>query len=52
VTLWRSPDGKEYTWTFDGPIREALERFVRRHGVTFEAAARALAESGFAWMAR
>ncbi|HZL43018.1 MAG TPA: hypothetical protein VFD66_07030 [Verrucomicrobiae bacterium] len=52
VTLWRSPDGKNHAWTFDGPIRNALERFARRHGVTFDTAARALAETGFDWMRR
>lgn len=52
VTLWRSPDGKDHTWTFDGPIRKALERFARRHGMTFEAAAHALAKTEFDWMRR
>jgi hypothetical protein len=52
VTLWRSPDGKRCTWTFDGPIRKALERFARRHGIPFDTAARALAETGFDWMRR
>jgi hypothetical protein len=52
VTLWRSQDGKEHTWTFDGPIRKALERFARRHGLTFDMAARALAETEFDWMRR
>jgi hypothetical protein len=51
VTLWRSPDGKDHTWTFDGPIRHELERFARRHGLSFDTAARALAESAFNWMA-
>jgi hypothetical protein len=51
VTLWRSPDGKSHTWTFDGRIRKALERFAQRHGMTFDTAARALAESAFNWMA-
>jgi len=41
VTLWRSPDGKNHAWTFDGPIRNALERFARRHGVTFDTRPRA-----------
>jgi hypothetical protein len=52
VTLWRGPDGKEHVWTFDGPICEELARSARRHGLTFDTAARALAESAFDWMAR
>ena len=52
VTLWRGLDGKDHVWTFDGPIREELARFARRHGITFETAARALAEPAFDWMAR
>jgi hypothetical protein len=52
VTLWRSPDGKDRAWTFDGPIRKALEKFARRQGVPFETAARALAETRFDWMMR
>jgi hypothetical protein len=50
VTLWRSPDGKDRHFTFEGPIREALERFARRHGVSFDMAARVLAETRFDWM--
>ena len=52
VTLWRSPDGKDHVWTFDGPISEEIERYARRYGITFETAARALAEAGFGWMKR
>ena len=51
VTLWRSPDGKGQAWNFDGPIRQEIARFARRHGLTFETAARALAETAFEWMA-
>lgn len=52
VTVWRSPDGKDHRWTFDGPIREDIEEYARRHGIAFDKAARALAEAGFAWMKR
>ena len=52
VSCWASVDGKDHVWTFDGPIREALEMFARRHGLTFETVARALAETSFDWMAR
>ena len=52
VTLWRSPDGKHHVWTFDGPIREDIEKYARRHGIVFDMAARALAEAGFGWMKR
>jgi hypothetical protein len=52
VTLWQSPDGKAQVWTFEGPIRLAVERFALRHGMTFDDAARALAETGFNWMTR
>lgn len=46
VTLWRSPDGKDHVWTFDGPIREKLERIARRHGLTCDAVARTLGLPG------
>ena len=52
VSLWRSPDGKDHVWTFDGPISEEIERYARRYGITFETAARALVEAGFSWMKR
>lgn len=52
VTLWRSPDGKNHVWTFDGKIRKEIERYARRHGITFDNAARALAEAVFDWMKR
>jgi hypothetical protein len=52
VTLWRSPDGEDHVWTFDGSIRKEIEKFAQRHGVTFDMAARALAETGFDWMRR
>jgi hypothetical protein len=52
VTLWRSPDGKDHVWTFDGPIRKEIDRYAQRHGITFATAARALAETSFDWMKR
>ena len=50
VTLWRSPDGKDRLWTFDGKIRKEIKRFARCHGISFDTAARVLAETVFAWM--
>lgn len=50
VTLWRSPDRKKRLWTFEGKIRKEISRFARRRGITFDLAARVLAETVFAWM--
>jgi hypothetical protein len=52
VSLWRSPDGKDRFWTFDGKIRKEIKGFARRQGITFDTAARILAETAFGWMAR
>ncbi len=52
VTLWRSLNGRDHVWTFDGPICEEIDKYARLHGIAFEKAARALAEAAFAWMKR
>ena len=40
ATLWWSRAGKDHLRTMDGPIREEIEEYARRHGIPFDKAAR------------
>ena len=38
ATLWWSRAGKDHVRTIDGPIREEIEEYARRHGIPFDKA--------------
>ena len=48
ITLWAGPDGTDPIYTFEGEIRDFIARYAEWHQLTFEEAARKLADGAIA----